>query len=209
MRGFAGEMRPLQIDLMQGVQLSIENLNDLMADLIDVAEIDSGRREIRSEKLRPIDILQDASIRHREQAQKQQVEIHIEAFADLSPVLADRRAMRSVMDNLIVNALRYTPAGGTITLEAEESSDRVQFFIRDTGRGIAPERLPRIFGRFQGGSDNGSGEGTGLGLALVRRLIEVQGGQVSIESKVGAGTTVSFILPIAVPAMSRHMIEVG
>jgi len=207
MRGFAGEMRPLQNDLMEGVQSSIEHLNDLMADLIDVAEIDSGRREIRTEKLRPIDILQDASIRHRDQARKQQVEIQINAFADLSPILGDRRAMRSVMDNLIVNALRYTPENGTVTLEAEESTDRVQFFVRDTGRGIAPERLPRIFGRFQGGA--GGGDSTGLGLALIRRLIEVQGGQVSIESKLGVGTTVSFILPIAVPSMSRHLIEVG
>jgi signal transduction histidine kinase/HAMP domain-containing protein len=208
-RGFAGEMRPLQMDLMEGVQQSIENLTDLMADLIDVAEIDSGRRELRLERLRPIDVLRDASNRHRDAARKEQIDVQINAFADLSPILADRRAMRSVMDNLIVNALRYTPAGGSILLEAEESTDRIQFFVRDTGRGIATERLPRIFGRFQGGSGDGKGEGTGLGLALVRRLIEAQGGQVSIESKIGLGTTVSFILPIAVPAMSRHMIEVG
>jgi signal transduction histidine kinase len=115
--------------------------------------------------------------------------------------------MRSILDNLLVNAIRYTPRGGSIFLEAEESSDRVQFFVRDTGRGIEPSRLPRIFGRFSGG--DGAGEGTGLGLALVRRLVELQGGQVSIESKLGQGTTVSFILPIAVPAMTRHVVEVG
>jgi len=205
MRGFAGEMRPLQNDLMEGVQQSIENLTDLMADLIDVAEMDSGRRELRSEKVRPIDILQDALIRHREEARKREIEIQISAFADLSPILADRRAMRSVLDNLLVNALRFTPPGGTILLEAEESVDRVQFFIRDTGRGIEADRLPRIFGRFV----DSSGDGTGLGLALVRRLIELQKGQVLIESKVGQGTTVSFTLPIAVPTMTRHIIEVG
>jgi NtrC-family two-component system sensor histidine kinase KinB len=213
LRGFAGDLRPLQTDLLQGVQQSVENLNDLMADLIDVAEIDSGRRDLRLEKLRPIDILQDASIRHRDEARKQQVEIQIRAFADLSPVLADRRAMRSVMDNLIVNALRYTPSGGSIMLEAEETAKRIQFFVRDTGRGIEASRLPRIFGRFvegsgQASSDGGHG-GTGLGLALVRRLIELQSGQVLIESKVGQGTTVSFILPFGVPSMSRHIVEVG
>ena len=213
LRGFAGELRPLQTDLLEGVQQSIESLNDLMADLIDVAEIDSGRREIRIEKLRPIDILQDANIRHRDEARKQQVEIQIKAFSDLSPVLADRRAMRSVMDNLIVNALRYTPTGGSILLEAEESTERVQFFVRDTGRGIEASRLPRIFGRFVEGSgqetSDGTHGGTGLGLALVRRLIELQSGQVLIESKVGHGTTVSFILPFGVPTMSRHIVEVG
>ncbi len=213
LRGFAGDLRPLQTDLLEGVQQSVENLNDLMADLIDVAEIDSGRRDLRLEKLRPVDVLQDASVRHRDEARKQQVEIQIKAFADLSPVLADRRAMRSVMDNLIVNALRYTPAGGTIMLEAEESAERVQFFVRDTGRGIEASRLPRIFGRFVEGSGQASSEGgiggTGLGLALVRRLIELQSGQVLIESKVGQGTTVSFILPFGVPTMSRHIVEVG
>ena len=213
LRGFAGDLRPLQTDLLEGVQQSVENLNDLMADLIDVAEIDSGRRDLRLETLRPIDILQDASIRHRDEARKQQVEIQIRAFADLSPVLADRRAMRSVMDNLIVNALRYTPSGGSIMLEAEETAERIQFFVRDTGRGIEASRLPRIFGRFvegsgQASSDGGHG-GTGLGLALVRRLIELQSGQVLIESKVGQGTTVSFILPFGVPSMSRHIVEVG
>ena len=213
LRGFAGELRPLQTDLLEGVQQSVESLNDLMADLIDVAEIDSGRRDLRLERLRPIDILQDASIRHRDEARKQQVEIQIKAFADLSPVLADRRAMRSVMDNLIVNALRYTPASGSIMLEAEESTQRIQFFVRDTGRGIEASRLPRIFGRFVEGSGEASSDGgkggTGLGLALVRRLIELQSGQVLIESKVGQGTTVSFILPFGVPPMSRHIVEVG
>ena len=213
LRGFAGDLRPLQTDLLEGVQQSVENLNDLMADLIDVAEIDSGRRDLRLEKLRPIDILQDASIRHRDEARKQQVEIQIRAFADLSPVLADRRAMRSVMDNLIVNALRYTPSGGSIMLEAEETAERIQFFVRDTGRGIEASRLPRIFGRFVEGSGEASSDGghggTGLGLALVRRLIELQSGQVLIESKVGQGTTVSFILPFGVPSMSRHIVEVG
>jgi signal transduction histidine kinase len=205
LRGFAGELRPLQLDLIQGVQQSAENLTDLMADLIDVAELDSGRREIRVEKLRPRDLLQDAFFRHREEARKKEIEIQIVGYSDLSPVVGDRRALRSVMDNLITNAIRYTPLGGTIVLEAQESVDRVQFFVRDTGRGIEPDRLPRIFGRFV----DGNGDGTGLGLALVRRLIELQKGQVSIESRVGQGTTVSFILPIATPAMSRHTVEVG
>jgi signal transduction histidine kinase/HAMP domain-containing protein len=205
LRGFAGELRPLQLDLIQGVEQSAEALTDLMADLIDVAELDSGRRDIRVEKLRPVDLLQDAYIRHREEAGKKGIDIQIRGFADLSPINGDRRALRSVLDNLIANAIRYTPTDGTIILEAQETIERVQFFVRDSGRGIEPERLPRVFGRFV----DGNGDGTGLGLALVRRLIEMQGGQVSIESRLGQGTTVSFILPIATPAMSRHTVEVG
>jgi signal transduction histidine kinase len=123
------------------------------------------------------------------------------------------------MDNLLANALRFTPPKGTITLQAEEQKKRVQFFVRDTGVGIEPERLKRIFGRFtqsarsveevHGAVGSAGPEGTGLGLALVRRLLELMHGQVSVESRVGHGTTFSFTLPLAPTRITRHTIEVG
>ena len=218
-KGFAGDLRPLQNDLLQGAQDEAERLNDLMADLIDVAELDTGRRELRMERLRPIDILRDAALRFQAEARKRDVQIHIEAFSDLSPIYGDRRALKSVMDNLLSNALRFTPAKGTIVLEAEEQKKRVQFFVRDTGVGIEPERLKRVFGRFvqgartaeevRGAVGSAGPDGTGLGLALVRRLIEQMHGQVSVESRVGHGTTFSFTLPLAPTRITRHAIEVG
>ncbi len=218
-KGFAGDLRPLQNDLLQGAQDEAERLNDLMADLIDVAELDTGRRELRMERLRPIDILRDAALRFQDEARKRDVQIHIEAFSDLSPIYGDRRALKSVMDNLLSNALRFTPAKGTIVLEAEEQKKRVQFFVRDTGVGIEPERLKRVFGRFvqgartaeevRGAVGSAGPDGTGLGLALVRRLIEQMHGQVSVESRVGHGTTFSFTLPLAPTRITRHAIEVG
>jgi signal transduction histidine kinase len=218
-KGFAGDLRPLQNDLLQGAQDEAERLNDLMADLIDVAELDTGRRELRMERLRPIDILRDAALRFQAEARKRDVQIHIEAFSDLSPIYGDRRALKSVMDNLLSNALRFTPAKGTIVLEAEEQKKRVQFFVRDTGVGIEPERLKRVFGRFvqgartaeevRGAVGTAGPDGTGLGLALVRRLIEQMHGQVSVESRVGHGTTFSFTLPLAPTRITRHAIEVG
>ncbi len=218
-RGFAGDLRPLQLDLVLGAQQEAERLNDLMTDLIDVAELDTGSRELRMEALRPVDILGDAALRFQEEAHKRKIELQLDVFPDLSPVYADRRAMRSILDNLLSNALRFTPERGTIFLQAVEQKKRVQFFIRDTGSGIEPERLKRIFGRFVQGSRTGDGvrgavgsagpDGTGLGLALVRRLVEQMQGQVSVESKVGHGTTFSFTLPLAPTRVSRHMIEVG
>src|SRR5271156_2722956 len=172
-RGHAGELRPLQRDLIGGAEKEAEQLNDLMADLIEVGELDTGRRALKIERLRPIDILSEAISRHEEEARPKKIELLLNAFADLSHVNADRRALRSILDNLLVNALRYTPEGGAIVLEATEIKDGVQFFVRDNGRGIEAERLRTIFGRFSGGSD----AGTGLGLALVRRLGEALGGQ--------------------------------
>ena len=204
-RGYAGELRPLQRDLVGSAEEEAERLNDLMADLIEVGELETGRRELKIERLRPADILREAISRHEEEARARKIELELSAFADLAHVNADRRALRSILDNLVVNALRYTPEGGTVVLQAREIKDGVQFFVRDNGRGIEAERLPTIFGRFSGGSD----QGTGLGLALVRRLVESLGGQVYVESKLGSGTTFSFTLPYATATTTRHPVEVG
>ena len=203
--GFAGELRPLQADVLHGAEEDAERLNNLMADLIEVSELDTGRREIRMDKFRPIDILRDACSRSRDEVRAKNIDVEIKAFSDLSHVNGDRRALHSIMDNLMSNAVRYTPEGGTIVLEAKEQQDYVQFFVRDSGRGIETERLPNIFGRFNAASD----QGTGLGLALVRRLIELLGGQVAVESRLGHGATFSFTLPVATVAVTRHPIEVG
>jgi len=93
-----------------------------------------------------------------------------------------------------------------LRLGALELQDRVQFFVHDDGRGIEAERLPTIFGRFTGDAE---GSGSGLGLALVRRLVESQGGQVAVESRLGTGTTFRFTLPIAAAEPDRHPVEAG
>jgi signal transduction histidine kinase/HAMP domain-containing protein len=203
--GFAGELRPLQADVLHGAEEDAERLNDLMSDLIEVSEIDTGRRELRIDRFRPMDILRDASSRFREEIREKNIDLQIEAFADLSYVNGDRRALRSIMDNLMSNAIRYTPENGTIQLQAKEQKDNVQFSVRDSGRGIEAERLPNLFGRFNAAHD----QGTGLGLALVRRLVELLGGQVSVESRLGHGSTFTFTLPVATAVATRHPIEIG
>jgi signal transduction histidine kinase len=202
----AGELRPLQMELATSAAEEAEHLDDLILDLIEVAELETGRRQLRIEKIRPIDALRDAVVRCRDAAHDKNIDIELIAFEDVAYVQGDRRALRTILDNLITNALRYTPEGGHIRLGATEQQDRVQFFVHDNGRGIETERLPTIFGRFTG--DPASG-GSGLGLALVRRLVESQGGQVSVESRLGAGTTFRFTLPISVAEPDRHPVEVG
>ena len=205
-QGHAGELRPLQMELATNAVHEAEHLDDLMLDLIEVAELETGRRQLRTEKVRPIDALRDAVVRFRDEAQDKNIDIELLAFEDVAYVQADRRALRTILDNLIANALRYTPEGGRIRLGATEQQERVQFFVHDNGRGIEAERLPTIFGRFTG--DPASG-GTGLGLALVRRLVESQGGQVSVESRLGAGTTFRFTLPVSIAEPDRHPVEAG
>jgi signal transduction histidine kinase len=208
-RGHAGDLRALQFELVEGAEQEVEQMTDLMGDLIEVGELETGRREMKLEPIRPIDVLREAVARHEDEAGKKKIDMNLRAFEDLPAVDADRRALRSIFDNLLSNAIRYTPQGGVVLLEAKEIKNAVQFFVRDSGRGIEAERLPGIFGRFTGGSGEGDGAGTGLGLALVRRLAESLGGQISVESKLGQGTTFSFTLPAGAAVAGRHPVEIG
>ena len=202
---FAGDLRPLQTELVTAATQEAQKLDDLMADLIEVAELDSGKRAPQLERLRPYTALVQARDRISDAAAARGVRVDIKAFPDLSFIKADRRAMRTILDNLLTNAVRYTPPGGEVLLEAEERKAFVQFTVRDTGKGIAAERLGKIFDRFSSFSDGGSG----LGLALVRRLVESLGGQISVESRLGHGATFRFTLPMALAEVSRHPVEVG
>ncbi|MFY9852490.1 MAG: ATP-binding protein [Terracidiphilus sp.] len=203
--GFGGELLPLQAELVAGAGNESEKLDDLMSDLIEVAELDAGRREFTMERLRPLQALNEARDRFCDEAAQKHIRVEVSAYADLSFVKADRRAMHSILDNLLSNALRYTPQEGEILLAAEEVKDFVKFTVRDTGRGIEAERLGNVFDRFNSNSDRG----TGFGLALVRRLVESLGGQIAVESRFGHGTTFRFTIPVAASSEIRHQVEVG
>jgi two-component system, NtrC family, sensor histidine kinase KinB len=204
-QGFGGELLPLQAELVAAAGKESEKLDEIMGDLIEVAELDTGKRELKLERLRPLQALTDARDHYCDEAARKHIRLDVRAYADLSVVQADRRALRSILDNLLANALRYTPDEGEILLAAEEVKNFVQFTVRDTGRGIEAERLKTIFDRFNPFSESGSG----LGLALARRLVESLGGQIAVESRLGHGTTFRFTLPVAAVEMTHHPVEVG
>ena len=204
-QGFSGEMTQLQTELVASASQEAEKLDDLMGDLIEVAELDTGKRELKLERLHPLQALNEARDRACDEATRKHIRIDVSAYADLATVSADRRALRSILDNLLSNALRFTPEDGEILLSAEEIKQFVQFSVRDSGRGIEAERLSSIFDRFNPFSE----KGTGLGLALVRRLVESLGGQIAVESRLGHGATFRFALPIAVTTDVKHPVEAG
>jgi signal transduction histidine kinase len=204
-QGFGGELLPLQAELVSEASYESEKLDDLMADLIEVAELDAGRRELTMKRLRPLQTLNEARDRFCDEAAEKHIRVEIQAYADLSFVRADRRAVRSILDNLLSNAIRYTPPDGEVLLAAEEIKNFVSFTVRDTGRGIETERLGTVFDRFNTFSEKGSG----MGLALARRLVESLGGQIAVESRLGHGSTFRFTLPVAVVEEIRHPVEVG
>jgi two-component system sensor histidine kinase BaeS len=139
------------------------------------------------------DLLTDQVAAFSAQAGAAGVTLAAEISDGLPPAMADEPRVRQVVANLLANALRHTPAGGHVTVRARATGDRgmLSVEVADTGRGIAPELLPRVFDRFVKGEGSA---GSGLGLAICRDIIEAHGGEISITSEPSRGTTVTFSL---------------
>jgi signal transduction histidine kinase len=195
-------------------------LERLIEDLRLLALAEAGQLPLYREPLDPLDLLASARSAFAGQAEAQGVALHVEAAGELPQIDADPQRMAQVLANLVANALRYTPEGGSIVLSASQETEddrrktiddgnRLQptvhrpssivFQVSDTGHGIAPEDLPHVFDRFYRADRSrtrGSG-GAGLGLAITRQIVAAHGGLIWAESELGHGTTISIALPVA------------
>jgi two-component system sensor histidine kinase ResE len=168
----------------------------LIRQLLELARIESGQTRLtrRSVELRPF--LERVQHRFGPEAQRRGVAL-IVAAAPEATAWADEERLGQMLDNLVGNALRHTPDGGEIVLGVAtvETEGRVRLTVRDSGSGIEPERLARIFDRFERGEDAVGREGFGLGLSIVKELVQAHGGTIAVSSQVGAGTTFAIELP--------------
>ncbi|MDX1437776.1 MAG: HAMP domain-containing sensor histidine kinase, partial [Anaerolineales bacterium] len=170
----------------------------LVADLQTLSLAEAGQLPLHPVDLLVDDLLADVETSFSAAAQADGISILKEV--ELSPVIhADPARLYQVLSNLVANALRYTPSGGTIGLKARSVGSRVLIVVEDTGVGIAPEDLPYVFDRFWRGDRARTrmkgGGGSGLGLAIARQLIRAHGGEITVESQVGAGTRFKITLP--------------
>ncbi len=175
-----------------------QHLLSLINDILDMAKIEAGKMTLHYEAVDLNEVCEDAIRLMRGRAQESGLALTLEAD-DLPEVEADYRGLKQVMLNLISNAVKFTPEGGSITVSVQPTlGDRVRIAVADTGIGIAPEDLARLAQPFEQveGQHSKTTQGTGLGLALTKSLIELHGGQMAIESEPGAGTTVSFEIPV-------------
>lgn len=182
------------------MEREIAYLQRLVEHLLTLAGLDEGQSLPRI----PIDLAPlcyEVAEAAEPLAREASLLMKVEVPSHLPPVAANAEAMRMVVRNLLDNAIRNTPAGGEITLQAQGDERAVTLAVADTGHGIADEHLPRIFDRFyrvESGKTR-SGRGAGLGLTLVKSLIETFGGRISVESQVGRGTRFTIALPLIVP----------
>jgi signal transduction histidine kinase len=161
------------------------HLSRLAEDLGTLAHAEAGALELRKESVDLGDLLRDI-------AAALPRPITLKVPADLPTLEVDPVRIRQVLLNLLANALRHTPPEGTVSVEVQPQPQQMLIRVRDTGAGIPPEDLPRLFERFQKGSDS---RGSGLGLPIARKLVLAHGGDIGIESAPGQGTEVTVALP--------------
>jgi signal transduction histidine kinase len=170
-------------DLIENITAMLDNRNrEHLADLVSMAELVAST-------------LGDFGVL----AQQSDLELRGQITSQVPLVLGDPEHLRKVVDNLIANALKFTPAGGTVTVSLKGTSDEVILQVTDTGIGIPEEHMERVFDRFYqvDGTTRRRHGGSGLGLALVKEIVESHGGSVTVESMVGKGSTFSVRLPAA------------
>jgi len=186
---------PERLDLIYS---EIGRLQRMVADLRMLSQADAGELVLNPQMVEPAALLAHAAEVYQHSVSQQGVTLKVQLEESIPPLRLDEARMQQVLDNLVSNALRYTPSGGSIVLAACNRKGGVEISVSDTGSGIAAEDLPRIFDRFQRGDRSRHSEGneSGLGLAIVKALVKAHKGTIIAESTPGQGTTIRMWFPV-------------
>ena len=183
-------------DFLGRIVGEVDRLALLVDELLDLARLESGRVALRLEAVSPAEVLTRGGERLRPQIERGGLELRFAIPSDLPLIRVDPGRIEQVVINLVHNAIKFTPPGGAITIAALAKNGVVEGSVSDTGAGISPEELPRLFERFHKADRARRSEGTGLGLAIVKHIIGAHGGAVSVESELDQGSTFRFDMPV-------------
>jgi signal transduction histidine kinase len=202
---YFGELSARQLDYSRGILDSSHRLLSLINDILDLATIEAGYMTLETQEVDIHALMSSVLSLTRERARKQSLKLEFDCPTDIGSLVADERRLKQALFNLISNALKFTPPGGTVTLAARRTASRVALIVADTGVGVPREDQARIFEKFERGSPNARHSGPGLGLSLVKSFIELHGGTVEMDSRPGSGTTVTCYLnaSVALPAAAE------
>jgi two-component system phosphate regulon sensor histidine kinase PhoR len=178
-------------------ETEVDALTELVAELLELARIESQQLPIQRAPSDPCEILSKGAERLRLQAERAGLTLTVNCEPKLPLIAADPPRLEQVLVNLIHNAVKFTPSGGTIHATAIAMDGVVEFSVVDTGIGITVENIPRIFERFYKIDPARNRSGTGLGLAIAKHMVETHGGQIGVESREGKGSRFFFTIPIA------------
>jgi len=204
-----GELNDAQRNFLGTVRSNVNRMNTLVSDLLDISRIESGRIKIDLADVSIEPLVQDALRTISGQIEAKQQVLEVDVPSGLPLVRGDRNRLVQILTNMVSNAYKYTPTGGQITVRAQEWPDAsevggrggfVLCSVTDTGIGMSPEDQGQLFTKYFRSQDPAARNesGTGLGLAITKSLVELQGGEIWVESKVGEGSTFAFTVPATV-----------
>lgn len=196
LEGLDGTLNERMEEDVRLIRESGRHLRELIGDILDMSKIESGRMELRTEEIDLAQMANDIRATAQPLAQEKGLALHLDLGPDLRTIQADRTRLRQILWNIMGNAIKFTRRG-SITLAMKRQGDELLVSIRDTGIGIKAEDIPIVFEQFRqiDGSLNRSSGGTGLGMPITKKLVELHGGKIWVESAPGHGSTFSFTIP--------------
>ena len=209
MEGVYGDLVQRQNYAVQMIYSSGEHLLELINDILDISKIEAGKFEFSLEEVNINQVCHASMAFIRQLANKKSVMVEYVISEAVATMAADPRRLKQVLINLLNNAVKFTPENGKIVLEvqADAKASLMRFFVTDTGIGISPEDIPKLFQPFvqlDGGLSR-QYEGSGLGLALVKKMVEMHGGSIDVQSELGKGSRFSFVLPWSRDIQDHHV----
>lgn len=195
--GEAGELNDEQQHFLEIVDRNSHRLHDLIDDILFLSRLDGGRFQLERASMDLGELVAERVESIRPAAEKKQIELKLDIPSAPVQFWADRSRLAQVADNLLSNAVKFTPVGGDVFVTVAASGETAHLEVRDTGVGIPEDEAHRLFERFFRASTAQHIQGTGLGLSITKSIVEAHGGTISVQSKVGVGTTVTVDLPLA------------
>lgn len=182
---------------LKKIDAEVDSMTALVRDLLDLTRLETTGGRLTLRRVSPSVLIADVAGRMRPLAERHDVRIETAVQGDVRDLAADERRLHQALINLVTNAIVHTPPGGSVTLECREDDggERVLISVRDTGSGIPPDDLPRIWERFYKADRARSGPGTGLGLAIVKHIVQAHGGTVNAASEMGKGSCFTIEIP--------------
>jgi signal transduction histidine kinase/ActR/RegA family two-component response regulator len=191
-----GDINERQEEYLRDIHGSGKHLLELLNEILDLSKVEAGRMDLEYSSFELRSLLEDAASMLRERASVHGISLRLEVGDDVGPLYADELRLKQVVLNLMTNAVKFTGDGGSVVVRAVRGQGTVDITVQDTGIGVPEADRERIFESFQqGGRGSSREEGTGLGLTLSRRIVELLGGRMWMESEVGVGSTFGFSLP--------------
>lgn len=193
-----GDLNDKQSKYVSNIRESGTELHRLIANIVDVFKLDTGKVALETTEFMLKDTIDSVLAAYESTARDKRIRVAVEVAPEVSRICADPQKLSTVLDNLLSNAFKFTPSGGTVSVTAEECDGMVQICVADSGIGLRPEDCERVFSEFYRVPDTGAagGAGSGLGLAISRKLVLMHGGDIRAESEKGAGARFIFTLPL-------------